>query len=148
LSRKPVRFTWSKRRSDVAIFLASGHTVKEASDEYQVSERSIWRWRADSEFAAEVDRLSLMVDIASRAERLRMAMRIVRKRISKAEDTGKDPSKADLLYWLQYVQSETNGAKIDVNGLLAALSAVAPSLAGEGSDRDDAVGEGDDDEAE
>lgn len=109
-------FKWTKNKSDAAMVLAQGYSVREASEQIAVSERTLWRWRAEPEFSEEVDRLSLMVDIAGRAERLRIAMRVIRQRIS---DEGVETDK-DLLDWLKFAQSETDGVKLDLLSLLEA----------------------------
>ena len=70
------------------------------------------------EFSAEVDRLSLMVDIAGRAERLRIAMRLVRAKGYQSD--------RDLLDWLKYAQSETDGVKLDLTKLAALVADEAP----------------------
>ena len=78
--------------------------------------KTIYRWMQVPEFAAEVDRLTLMVGVASRAERLRLAMRVVRQRVQ--VETGRVLSDRDLLDWLKYAQSETDGVKLDMSKLL------------------------------
>jgi hypothetical protein len=50
-----------------------------------------------------------MIDVASRAERLRMAMRVVRQKV-RADGTVE--TERDLLDWLKYAQSETTGIKL------------------------------------
>lgn len=103
------------------MLLAQGYTIAEAASECGVSERTVWRWKKNIEFAVELDRLSLMVDISGRAHRLRLAMRVIRKLGERTEK--------DLLDWLRYAQSETDGVKLDLTALLE--NAVA--LAGGGS---------------
>jgi hypothetical protein len=62
-----------------------------------------------------------MVDIASRAERLRMAMRVVRQRV---RADGTPETEKDLLDWLKYAQSETTGIKVGFSrGEVAELDA-------------------------
>ena len=53
-----------------------------------------------------------MIDISSRAERLRIAMRVVRQRVQ-ADDTVN--SYKDVLDWLKYAQSETTGIKLGLS---------------------------------
>lgn len=124
------QFKWTKKREKAAISLANGHTQKEAGDMAGVARRTIQRWLDIPEFSEEVDRLTLMLDIASRAERLRIAKRIVRK-------IG-DNTEKDLLDWLKYCQQETDGIHLDLTNLAIqintinyrdGLSAVAPSEA-------------------
>ena len=115
-------FHWTKRRSKAAIYLAQGYTIMETANEVGVNERSIRRWKADIEFIQEVDRLSLMVDIASRAERLRIAIKTVRNLQKHVK-----PTEKDLLDWLKYAQSETDGVKLDLTTLLDNVASVAGS---------------------
>lgn len=129
-------FEWNEKRGAIALMLAKGHTQIEVAAEHGITDRTLRRWLDNPEFAAEVDRLSLMVDMANRAERVRLAQRIIRQR--------GELSKADLLDWLRFVQSETNGAKFDdtfITQLAAFLqppSLVAAEGAGTGSAEVDA----------
>lgn len=100
--------------------LADGYTIKETAEEIGVADRTISRWKDDIEFSSEVDRLSLMVGIASRGERLRMAKRIIKRLVEKQIPTHKD-----LLEWLKYAQSETDGIKLDLTALLDDVSSLA-----------------------
>jgi hypothetical protein len=74
-----------------------------------VCRKTIYNWLCVTEFAAEVDRLSIIIGIASRAERLRMAMRVVRQKV---RADGTPDTEKDLLDWLKYAQSETTGIKL------------------------------------
>lgn len=105
--------------------LADGFTIDETAESVGVSSRTIKRWKSDMEFAVEVDRLSLMVGIANRGERLRIAKRIIRNKVDPVLKTQKD-----LLEWLKYAQSETDGVKLDFTALLDS----ATSMAGSGQD--------------
>jgi uncharacterized protein YerC len=120
-------FEWTKKKQNVAIFLADGFPVVEVSEKTGVSERTIYRWKNDIEFQSEVDRLSLMVGIANKGERLRLAKKIIRGLEKKQH-----PTQKDLLEWVKYAQSETDGIKLDIASLIDA----ATSLAGSGSDGD------------
>lgn len=122
---KPDSFTWNDRRSTAVLALAEGKTRKEAAGEAQVSETTLYEWLKHPEFAAELDRLSLMVGIASRAHRLRLAQRVIRE---KTQDTKIDTMK-DLLDWLKFAQSETDGVKLDLAKLAAAFGADDAPLA-------------------
>lgn len=115
-------FKWTSKRGEVAILLSQGYTIGETAHKTEVAERTIYNWKNNPAFAEEVDRLSLMTDIAGRAERLRLAKRIMRK-------LGVETNK-DLLEWLKYAQSETDGAKLN----LASLFETAASVAGSGQD--------------
>jgi hypothetical protein len=117
--------------------LASGYTWQATADNVGVDKRSITNWMQNEEFSAEVDRLSLMVDVSSRAERLRIAMRVVRQKVGEeAIETTKD-----LLEWLKFAQSETDGIKLNLTGQLAAVSQNETPVADSGSDRDSLTSE-------
>lgn len=113
-------FKWNSSRNQAAILLSQGYTIEQTAQETGVAERTIYRWKNDPVFGEEVDRLSLMTDIASKGERLRLAKRMIRQ-------IGVE-TKRDLLDWLKYAQSETDGVKLD----LASLFDDATSVAGEG----------------
>jgi ParB-like chromosome segregation protein Spo0J len=124
-------WTWDEQRSQAAVLLASGFTQQATADEVGVSKRTITNWLQHPDFAAEVDRLSLMVDVSSRAERLRITMRVVRQKVKEdAIQTDKD-----VLDWLKFAQSETDGVKLDLSKLASAFAQDAPPLADSGSDR-------------
>lgn len=116
-------FKWSEKSTAAAIALADGKTQEVAAQEAGVTARTIRRWLRVSEFAEEVDRLSLMVGIASRAERLRIAKRVARQFI---HDQGPVLTDKDLLDWLKFAQGETDGLKLD----LAAIAEAAAFVAG------------------
>ena len=118
--RKSSGFRWTKRRTDAAIQLAKGYTQVEVAQSVGVTDRTLRNWKQHAEFQAEIDRLSLMVDVSSRAERLRIAMRIIRK-------VGYNTDR-DLLDWLKYAQGETDGVKLD----LTTVFEDAASMAGSG----------------
>jgi hypothetical protein len=120
-------WVWDERRGQAAILLASGYTWQATADEVGVDKRSITNWMQNVEFSAEVDRLSLMVDVSSRAERLRIAMRAIRQKV---REDGVETDK-DVLDWLKFAQSETDGVKLDLSKL-AALGEVNASLADRG----------------
>lgn len=120
-------FRWTKRTQAAALSLADGKTRSQVAAEAEVTERAVYLWLANPEFSAEVDRLTLMMGIASRAERLRIAQRVARQKVT---DDGVE-TRADLLDWLRFAQSETDGIKLD----LAALADAHASLARGGPDR-------------
>jgi hypothetical protein len=117
-------FEWNPQRSQVAVELASGRSQQDVADEVGITKRTITNWMRHVEFAAEVDRLSLMVDVSSRAERLRIAMKAIRQSV-KENQVATD---RDVLDWLKFAQSETDGVKLDLTKLTA-LSEDAASVA-------------------
>jgi hypothetical protein len=126
----PVRsaFRWTDKKSAVALALAEGYTQQQIAETQGVSDRTIRHWLAETEFRTEVDRLTLMIGIASRAERLRIAKRIVRDKM--AQDVESRTEK-DLLDWLKFAQSETDGIKLE---LATAFAEAATSMAGGGQE--------------
>jgi len=116
-------FKWTEATGLAALALANGKTRKEAAIEADITDRTLYRWLQIPEFSAEVDRLSLMTDIASRAERLRIAKRVVAQMIK--DETVKTDK--DILDWLKFAQSETDGAKLDLAAILAAQASLAGS---------------------
>lgn len=118
-------FEWNKKREIAAFSLATGETQKEAAEMAGVSEKTIYNWLTNAEFSAEVDRLSLMIDIASKAERLRLARRVVRQKLDQEVLSDKD-----LLDWLKFAREEVEGIKLDID-LTAILQNVAPMAGSE-----------------
>lgn len=115
--RKVSGFRWTRKRQQAVVALAKGYTQDEVAQQVGISDRTIRRWKRHPEFAAEINRLSLMVDIAGRGERIRIAMRVAR-------NLGYD-SNRDLLDWLKFVQSETDGVKLDLTSLIENALAMA-----------------------
>ena len=107
-------FRWTKTREKAALELAAGATREAAAKAAGVGTSTIYAWLNVAEFAEEVDRLTFMVGIAQRADRLRLAKRVVAKL---AEHTERD-----LLDWLKYVQGETDGVKLDLTQLYHAVT--------------------------
>lgn len=103
------QFRWSSKRKKAALALAEGQSQQAVAEAIGVCRKTICNWLCVTAFAAEVDRLSCMIDISSRAERLRMAMRVVRQR-TRADGTLETDK--DVLDWLKYAQSETTGIKL------------------------------------
>ena len=124
---KMKQFKWTSKRSDAALALSMGKTEEETAQEVGVARSSITRWKKEIEFAVEVDRLTLMTGIASKAERLRLAKKMIAKQLEKEV-----PTEKDLLDWVKYAQSETDGVKLNLIGELAALFTDGASVAGSG----------------
>jgi hypothetical protein len=103
------QFHWSSKRKKAALSLAEGQSQQAVADMIGVCRKTICNWLCVTEFLAEVDRLSCMIDISSRAERLRIAMRVVRQKVN---TDGRLVSYKDLLDWLKFAQSETTGLKL------------------------------------
>ena len=103
------QFQWLPKRAKAALALAEGQTQEAVAAATGVCRKTICNWLCVPEFLAEVDRLSLMVSVASRAERLRIAMRVVRQ---KTRADGVIETDRDVLDWLKFAQSETDGINL------------------------------------
>lgn len=112
--------------------LASGEPKTTVSETVGIDRVTLYHWLAHPDFSAEVDRLSLMVHVSSRAERLRIAMRLVKQRI---DAEGNIHSDKDLLDWLKFAQSETDGARIDLSRLAELLAGESGGQGGLGEQR-------------
>lgn len=123
------KFQWDEKRNKAAVMLASGHSKTKVAEEVGVDRATVYYWLDIEEFSAEVDRLSLMVGVASRAERLRFVNRVVRQSL---RDDGQIITEKDILDWLKFAQSETTGAKIDLSKLAEMLTGEAEAQQNQG----------------
>ena len=57
-------YQWTPEKTQAVLMLAEGYTYKQVGKEIGKTEKTIYRWTLDTEFSAEVDRLTLMVGIA------------------------------------------------------------------------------------
>ena len=101
----------AENQKKAALALAEGHTQQTVAETTGVCRKTICNWLCVPEFAAEVDRLSLEINIATRSERLRIAMRVVRQ---KTRADGVIETDRDVLDWLKFGQSETDGIKFEL----------------------------------
>jgi hypothetical protein len=138
-------FQWTTKAQNAAFALADGYTREEAAAISGIGERTLYRWLNLPEFSEEVDRLVFLTGIARKAERLKITKRIAR-------NLGNTTEK-DLLDWLKFAQSETDGAKLDLTGLLNQItgqfaaepthgSRLAGSRSGRTDDEPPAAGDG------
>jgi hypothetical protein len=63
-----------------------------------------------------------MIGVANRAERLRLANRVIRENTS----GNRIQTEKDVLDWLKFAQSETDGVKLDLSKLAALTQDEAP----------------------
>lgn len=123
-------FKWNPEKSKAAILLAEGYTYQQVGDQIGKTRRTITAWMAEVEFSAEVDRLTLMMGIASKAERLRLVKRVIRQKSISESFLISDK---DILDWLKFAQSETDGARLNIASLLSTtFDADEASVAGSG----------------
>jgi hypothetical protein len=108
-----VPFRWTKKRAYAVTHLAAGYKIEEVARTVGVAPITVKRWKLVDEFSQELDRLTLAVDLAGRAERVRMAKRVVRQKVVH-DQAGNEIllTKADLLSWLKYAQSEMAGLEV------------------------------------
>lgn len=118
MSEERQEFRWTEKAKRAALALADGQTRAEAATQADISERTLYRWLDDPDFSTEVDRLSLMTSIASRAERLRIAKRVARQKV---RPDGSIDTDKDLLDWLKFAQGETDGFKVELETLAASF---------------------------
>jgi predicted transcriptional regulator len=115
---KNAPFLWNDKRTKAAFGLAEGKTRQAVADECAVVRRTIQTWLEHPEFAAEVDRLTLLTGISLRAERLRIVKRVISQSV---KDDQKIRTNKDILEWLKHAQSETNGTDL-LEQLVASLT--------------------------
>ena len=65
-------YEWTDVKEKCAIKLAMGMKKTDIARQLSISRQSIYSWLEDVEFAQEVDRLSVMYGLASKAERMRI----------------------------------------------------------------------------
>ena len=111
-------FKWTTKREKAALALAQGYTVKKSAEQAGVNRSTVERWKKVLDFSLEVDRLTLLTGIATRSERLRIAKKAVRQ---KTKEDGTVRTGKDLLDWLKFAQSETDGAKFDLASIFEAM---------------------------
>lgn len=110
-------FKWDEQRSQAAVELAMGYSWQKTADKVGVIKKTIGNWMQHPEFAAEVDRLTLMVGISAKAERLRLIMRVIRQ---KTADDGSLITKADVIDWMKLAKDELT--TVGILGLAAMQS--------------------------
>lgn len=109
---KPAPFKWDEVTNEACRLLAIGKTQEYVAVQISVPRGTIAHWAVHPEFRNEMNRLTLITGLALRSERIRLAMQIIDKKIAGS-------SKKDVLDWIKFLQSETDGARIDVTALLS-----------------------------
>jgi predicted XRE-type DNA-binding protein len=118
-------FKWTRRKQLAALVLANAYNQDQAAKVAGVTQASISHWMSNTEFITEVDRLTLMVGISLRSERVRLAMQVLRQKTT--EEGGIILTDKDPLDWLKFAQSETDGARIDLISILNSLESAEES---------------------
>lgn len=123
--RIPAKFRWNEQRQKAALLLAEGHTLAETAAEVGVSPRHISTWKENLEFLAEVDRLTFLTGIVTKAERIRLIKRFVR---SKIDENGILQSKKDVFEWIKLLRSEVSS--MEFAAMMAQIISAAADEAG------------------
>lgn len=111
-------FQWTKPRVIAAEAIAEGYLVQEAAERAGVTPRTVSNWQNNSEFTAEVDRLTMQYGLALKSERVRALKRIARNKVeAEGWTTGKD-----LLDVLRELAKETSEVELGLVDLLTAIS--------------------------
>lgn len=142
------RILWNHGADQIALLLAEGYLAKDVARMMDISDQTISNLRKHPEFLDEVDRLTLMTGIATKAHRLRLAKAAIRKFVEERDGEIVIKTKADLLEWLKYAQSETDGVRLDLSQFFAAIAPAEKLMAGEGSTRVLTLSPDDDDDSE
>ena len=117
---------WDEQKTQAAILLAQGYNHGVVSEEVNCNRTTIWRWMQNEEFAKEVDKLSLMYGVASKAHRMRLINQAIRQFIDEngTLDTGDDT----LLDYLKEARQQIEGVKLDIISQLTAIAQTAGSV--------------------
>jgi len=121
------KLNWTPQAIKIVEMLAQGYQREEAAEEAGVGVATVYRLLKNAEFRDELDRLTLMAGYALKAHRVRLAMAVIRQKIDAS--TGTVQTKEDLLDWLKYLQSETEGIRLDLSQFFAAISPPNSELA-------------------
>lgn len=97
-------FHWTPAKQQAAVLLAQGVTRAKTAEAIGYGEAQIYRWLDHPEFSSEVDRLTFLTGIATKAARIREVKRLVAQRVD--EETGVLVSKKDVLDWLRFLREE------------------------------------------
>jgi transposase len=128
---------WDSQWDEAVKMLAMGHSIKEAAEAVGVTERTIYNWKNKPQFEAEMDRLSLIYGLASKAERTRMLMRMARQKIK--DDGTIELDDTSMMDILKEMRMQIEGTRIDITQLYSALSDEARSVARSGQVGNDAI---------
>ena len=119
LYNKKGEFIWNDMRGEAAALLAQGYQKSYIATEVGVSKKTIYTWLKEPEFEEEVDRLSLMLGVASKAFRLRLINQAIRK--FKGENGELDVGDDSLLAYLKEARMQSEGVKLGIVTELATL---------------------------
>lgn len=97
--RNPKVFNWTPQRRKAALLLSEGiKTYEEVAAAVRVHYSTVWEWRQHIDFLAEVDRLTLENEKATRAGLVRLAL----KALDEKQDGIRD-DKNTALDWAKFI---------------------------------------------
>ena len=127
-------FVWTPERDQAAKLLSQGYSIKEVAEEVGVTDRTIYNWKNIEEFEMEVDRLSVVYGLASKAERTRLLMKMARQKVK--EDGTLELDDTSLMDIIKEMRMQTDGIRLNVAQFYTALVEEARSVARGGQVRD------------
>ena len=127
---------WDPKWDEAVKMLAQGYTIKETAEVVGVTDRTIYNWKNNEAFEAELDRLSVTYGLASKAARTRLLMQMARQKIN--EDGTLELDDTSLMDIIKEMRMQIEGTRIDITTLYSAISEEARSVARTGQIRDDA----------
>ncbi len=98
------KFVWDETKRKAAELQARGELQQSIAKELNVSDRTLRRWAEHPDFQRKVDEIISDIDIAQKAERIKIAKKVIRQKIEQDKDR---LSNKDLLDWLKYIGEET-----------------------------------------
>ena len=92
-------FTWTGPRKKAALLISEGmKNYEEIAEEVGVHRKTFWEWRQHPIFQAEVSRLILANEKATREGLLRLAYKAIEKKIGSIAD-----DKSTVLEWSKFI---------------------------------------------
>ena len=125
------RFNWTDDRTIAAVKTAEGWGKAAIEAEYGISGSTIWHWEQYDEYSKEVDKLSLMYGMASRAYRVRLLNKAIRQKIDESGNIDLDG--VSFIDLIKEARMQTEGVRLDIlSQIIAAIPAEAGLVDGPG----------------
>jgi len=110
-------FQWTQAQSDAAVMLATGTPKKHIIEQLGIARTTLWNWEQNPVFSIEVDKLSLMHGLASKAYRMRMIQEAVKS--FKNKDDSWNTTGTTLLEWIKEARMQMEGVSLNIVSQLA-----------------------------
>lgn len=105
--RKMRKFVIDEVMLKVATAVAKGdRALSDILTEFKVNERTFYRWKKHPEYQLKIDEIIADIDIAQKAERIKIAKKEIKRVIKKLESNEDKPTSRDLVALLKYVGEE------------------------------------------